>query len=80
MTRHAKKSKDRRTWGFPSYHQGKTRGKYVQKLLSIRGPVGHHDFLMALSFLALPVIPELKIRGLGLVDARAFNIVPLFKD
>jgi adenine deaminase len=35
---------------------------------------------MALSFLALPVIPELKITDRGLVDVTKFNIVPLFGD
>jgi adenine deaminase len=33
---------------------------------------------MALSFLALPVIPELKITDKGLVDVNRFEIVPLF--
>ena len=33
---------------------------------------------MALSFLALPVIPELKITDRGLVDVRQFKHVPLF--
>ncbi|MBA3027378.1 MAG: adenine deaminase [Desulfobacteraceae bacterium] len=36
------------------------------------------DPFMALSFLALPVIPELKITDQGLVDVRAFKIIPLF--
>jgi adenine deaminase len=36
------------------------------------------DPFMALSFLALPVIPELKITDMGLVDATSFSIVPLF--
>ena len=35
---------------------------------------------MALSFLALPVIPELKITDKGLVDVTQFKIVPLFSD
>ncbi|MCJ7546795.1 MAG: adenine deaminase [Deltaproteobacteria bacterium] len=35
---------------------------------------------MALSFLALPVIPELKITDKGLVDVTQFRIVPLFGD
>ncbi|OGP55328.1 MAG: adenine deaminase [Deltaproteobacteria bacterium RBG_13_52_11] len=35
---------------------------------------------MALSFLALPVIPELKITDKGLVDVTKFKIVPLFGD
>jgi adenine deaminase len=33
---------------------------------------------MALSFLALPVIPELKLTDMGLVDVNRFSIVPLF--
>jgi adenine deaminase len=34
---------------------------------------------MALSFLALPVIPELKLTDKGLVDVNRFDIVPLFE-
>ncbi len=34
---------------------------------------------MALSFLALPVIPELKMTDLGLVDVASFSLVPLFE-
>jgi adenine deaminase len=37
-----------------------------------------HPF-MALSFLALPVIPELKLTDLGLVDVSSFSVVPLFE-
>ena len=33
---------------------------------------------MALSFLALPVIPELKLTDRGLVDVREFKVVGLF--
>jgi adenine deaminase len=33
---------------------------------------------MTLSFLALPVIPELKLTDRGLVDVRMFAEVPLF--
>lgn len=36
------------------------------------------DPFMALSFLALPVIPELKLTDLGLVDVKRFALVPLF--
>ena len=36
------------------------------------------DPFMALSFLALPVIPELKITDKGLVDVNTFKIIPLF--
>ena len=35
---------------------------------------------MALSFMALPVIPELKITDRGLVDVTAFDFTPLFAD
>jgi len=36
------------------------------------------DPFMAMSFLALPVIPELKVTDLGLVDVDAFEFVDLF--
>jgi adenine deaminase len=35
---------------------------------------------MPLSFLALPVIPELKLTDMGLVDVTSFDIVPLFVE
>jgi adenine deaminase len=35
---------------------------------------------MALSFLALPVIPELRLTDRGLVDVNQFKITPLFLD
>ncbi|SFM67833.1 adenine deaminase [Thermodesulforhabdus norvegica] len=35
---------------------------------------------MALSFIALPVIPELKITDKGIVDVKNFNFVPLWVD
>ena len=38
------------------------------------------DPFMALSFLSLPVIPELKITDKGLVDVDQFKIVPLFGE
>jgi adenine deaminase len=37
-----------------------------------------HDPFMALSFLALPVIPSLKLTDLGLVDVKQFHLVSLF--
>ena len=36
------------------------------------------DPFMTLSFMALPVIPELKLTDMGLVDVGRFEIVPLF--
>lgn len=38
------------------------------------------DPFMVLSFLALPVIPELKLTDHGLVDVNRFEIVPLFAE
>ncbi|MFQ5575844.1 MAG: adenine deaminase C-terminal domain-containing protein, partial [Anaerolineae bacterium] len=37
-----------------------------------------HDPFMTLSFLALPVIPSLKLTDHGLVDVDQFKLVPLF--
>jgi adenine deaminase len=42
------------------------------------GPL--RDPFMALSFLALPVIPALKLTDLGLVDVNRFQIVPLWGE
>jgi adenine deaminase len=36
------------------------------------------DPFMAMSFLALPVIPELKVTDMGLVDVDAFELTELF--
>ena len=38
------------------------------------------DPFMALSFLALPVIPKLKITDKGIVDVEKFQIIPLFES
>lgn len=38
-----------------------------------------HDPFMALGFLSLPVIPDLKLTDKGLVDVTTFKIVPLFE-
>jgi adenine deaminase len=39
-----------------------------------------HDPLMALSFLALEVIPHLKLTDQGLVDVDQFKVVPLWVE
>ena len=39
-----------------------------------------HDPFMAMSFLALAVIPELKITDMGLVDVVKFQTIPLFAE
>jgi adenine deaminase len=41
------------------------------------GATLEHPF-MALSFMALPVIPKLKLTDQGLVDVESFSHVPLF--
>jgi adenine deaminase len=38
------------------------------------------DPFMTLSFLCLPVIPELKLTDRGLVDVKAFHFIPLFLE
>ena len=38
------------------------------------------DPLMTMSFLALPVIPKLKLTDMGLVDVDRFDFVPLFGE
>jgi adenine deaminase len=38
------------------------------------------DPFMTLSFLSLPVIPELKLTDKGLVDVNQFKLVPLFGE
>ncbi|MCD6296864.1 MAG: adenine deaminase, partial [Deltaproteobacteria bacterium] len=58
-------------------------GTLVQKLREIKKAAVElgcalEEPFMALSFLALPVIPELKLTDLGLVDVNKFEIVPLF--
>lgn len=51
-----------------------------ERIRDIAGALGCtlREPLMALSFMALPVIPELKITDKGLVDVAAFKHVPLF--
>ncbi len=42
--------------------------------------VGVKDPFMALSFISLPVVPELKLTDLGLFDVKAFKFVDVFTD
>ena len=51
----------------------------VNKAASILGCTAADPF-MSLSFLALPVIPELKLTDMGLVDVNTSSLVPLFVD
>ena len=50
--------------------------EHLQALLAEQGVAIDAPF-MTLSFLALSVIPSLKITDLGLVDVDAFELVPL---
>jgi len=50
----------------------------LKELAKAWGAVLENPF-MALSFLALPVIPELKLTDLGLVEVSQFAHVPLFE-
>ena len=54
--------------------------KEMDDLLSAASALGSHleNPFMTLSFLALPVIPALKLTDLGLVDVNKFAFVSLF--
>ena len=54
----------------------------MKRLLAIATSMGCvlRDPFMTLSFLALPVIPALKLTDKGLVDVKKFKIVPLFME
>ncbi|MFH1294122.1 MAG: adenine deaminase C-terminal domain-containing protein, partial [Pseudomonadota bacterium] len=53
--------------------------KSIKKAASKLGCIIEEPFMM-LSFLALPVIPELKLTDKGLVDVSRFEIVSLFSE
>lgn len=58
---------------------GKIRDR-MDRLIEVSRDLGStlKDPFMTLSFLALPVIPELKITDKGLIDVHQFKVVPLF--
>lgn len=57
------------------------RNRYRDLLAAAHGlGAGLRDPFMAMSFLALEVIPSLKLTDLGLVDVERAEIVPLFAD
>jgi adenine deaminase len=66
--------------GLMSMQPVKTVQEKLDELISVARTFGTslNDPFMTLSFLALPVIPELKITDKGLVDVAKFRIVPLF--
>lgn len=59
--------------------------EHVGKQLKLMRKIGRdmgcklEDPFMALAFLSLPVIPELRVTDRGLVDVGQFRIVPLFE-
>jgi adenine deaminase len=57
-------------------------GRGLEALLAAAGSLGSRlrDPFMAMSFLALEVIPALKLTDQGLVDVEAFAPVPLFLE
>jgi adenine deaminase len=52
----------------------------LEHLIEIAHDMGTtlQDPFMTLSFMALPVIPELKLTDMGLIDVSKFEVVPLF--
>ena len=54
----------------------------MDELLAVAQEMGSRlrDPFMTMSFLALPVIPALKLTDKGLVDVNQFELVPLFED
>lgn len=51
-----------------------------EKAFSVLGISGSVEPLMTLCFMALPVIPELKLTDIGLFDVTSFSFIPLEAD
>jgi adenine deaminase len=68
--------------GLMSDQPVETVRQQMDQLMRVSRDLGSslHDPLMALSFLALEVIPALKLTDRGLVDVEQFDFVPLFPD
>ncbi|MDY7079592.1 MAG: adenine deaminase, partial [Chloroflexota bacterium] len=66
--------------GLMSDQPVETVRKQMDRLVAVAEELGSslHDPLMALGFLALEVIPALKLTDQGLVDVEEFDFVPLF--
>lgn len=62
----------------PLEEVGAAYGRLKEAYRALGGTL--QDPFMALSFLALPVIPELKLTDLGLVETSRFKVVPLFGE
>ena len=52
----------------------------LQKAVDKLGVSNEIDPLLTLSFMSLPVIPDLKITALGLFDTATFSFIPLKAD
>ena len=68
--------------GLMSLEPVRTVRDQLESLIEITHDMGTtlKDPFMTLSFLALPVIPELKLTDIGLVDVNKFEVVPLFVE
>jgi adenine deaminase len=66
--------------GLMSDQSLQTVRRQMDELVSVAQELGSplHDPLMTLGFLALEVIPSLKLTDQGLVDVEQFDFVPLF--
>jgi adenine deaminase len=68
--------------GLMSDQPVETVGQQTDRLVEVSRELGSslHDPFMTLSFLALEVIPALKLTNQGLVDVEKFDLVPLFVE
>jgi adenine deaminase len=68
--------------GLMSDQPVETVGQHTHRLVEVSRELGSslHDPFMTLSFLALEVIPALKLTNQGLVDVEKFDLVPLFVE
>jgi adenine deaminase len=68
--------------GLMSLEPVRTVRDQLERLIEIAHELGTtlQDPFMTLSFMALPVIPELKLTDMGLIDVSKFEVVPLFVE
>jgi adenine deaminase len=68
--------------GLMSLEPVRTVRDQLERLIEIAHDMGTtlQDPFMTLSFMALPVIPELKLTDKGLIDVNKFEVVPLFVE
>jgi len=68
-----------RSQGFPVPRTVASKMEELKRAAKGIGALPENPF-SALSFLALPVIPELKLTDQGLVDGKTFRIIPIEAD